>query len=83
MIDTQDLDRRISRLENRIRNINDDLSSVFVLGRLRVDRTAPINSSDVNTLDLLYDVYIDETNIYYLINSSGTLEWRLIALSSF
>jgi len=79
----KDLEQRVRRLEQKLFNLKDDFSSLFVLGRLRTDRIAPTNSNDVNSLDLLYDIVIDANNIYYLINDSGSLAWRTVTINSF
>lgn len=81
--DVKDLEQRVRRLEQKFFNLKDDFSSLFVLGRLRTDRIAPTNSGDVNSLDLLYDIVIDSSNIYYLINDSGSLAWRTVVINSF
>lgn len=78
-----DIEQRIKRLEQRANNIKNDLSKFFVLGRLRTDRGAPTNSTDVTDLDLLYDLIVTEPYLYYLIDNSGSLEWRRITLNSF
>jgi len=83
IIGAQNIEERVKRLEQRVNNIKDDLTSFFVLGRLRIDRGAPANSNDTTSLDLLYDVIIDKDYAYYLINNAGSLEWRRTALSSF
>lgn len=83
IIGTQNTEERVKRLEQRLNNVKDDLTSFFVLGRLRIDRSAPLNSTDVQGLDTLYDIVLKDNYIYYLINNSDALEWRRVALSSF
>lgn len=77
------LEERLKRVEQQLNFLNNTLSGYFVLGRLRTDRTAPASSSDVQSLDLLYDIVRDTNYTYVLINNAGTLAWRRITMSSF
>lgn len=83
IIGSQNTEERIRRIEQRVNNTKDDLTSFFVLGRLRVDRVAPTNSADVQNQDILYDVVLKNDYIYYLINNAGSLEWRRVGLNIF
>lgn len=82
-VTTNVIEERLKRVEQQLEFINNTLSSVFVLGRLRIDRSAPANSADVLTLDAQYDIVRDADYEYILINNGGTLEWRRISYSSF
>ena len=75
--------RRLARLESQVRNLPQALQGFYIQGRLRTDRTAPANSADVQTPDLLYDRVLTPTFEYILINNAGTLAWRQITLSAF
>lgn len=77
------VEQRIVNLENQVRELSQTLVRFFLKGRLRTDRTAPINSSDVQTPDKLYDRVVDANYEYILIDNSGTLEWRRISISTF
>lgn len=80
---TQNLEERVKRIEQRVNNTKNDLTSFFVLGRLRIDRDAPANSADIQGSDTLYDIVLKSDYVYYLVNNSGSLEWKRVALSSF
>lgn len=82
-ITTNIFEERLKRVEQQIQSIVDSLSTTFLLGRLRVDRTAPVDSNDVNALDALYDIVRDENYEYILINNSGTLNWVRIIMATF
>lgn len=75
--------QRIVNLENQMRNLNFTLASQFLKGRLRIDRSAPATSADVQTPDLLYDVVYTPTYTYILIDNAGALAWRRIAMGAF
>lgn len=79
----QDIYRRLVFLENQMKNLNVFLAQFFIKGRLRTDRTAPTSSSDVQAPDQLYDMVIDNSDIYVLIDNSGALSWRSVAISTF
>jgi len=75
---------RLKRVEDRLGFLENRLPQTYLQGRLRTDyTTAPANSADVNSTDLLYDYIILPTAEYILINNSGTLAWRMVTLSSF
>lgn len=74
---------RIVNLENKLKILNNTLAAFFLKGRLRTDRTAPINSADVQTPDLLYDRVVKDDYEYILIDNAGTLEWRRLTASIF
>ncbi len=76
-------EERIRRLESDVRDIQSKLANNYLLGRLRFDRTAPVNSADVQTPDALYDVVYTPTFVYILVNDSGTLTWVQYAVSTF
>lgn len=79
-----DLVRRLERLENDVRNLNQLLTPFFLIGRLRTDRAIPTSSTDVIVgKDLIYDRIVTNSFEYILIDNAGTLEWRQIVLSSF
>jgi len=79
-----ELMRRVALLENQLRSITQTLNAFYLKGRLRTDRTAPANSTDINkNVDLLYDRVITPTYEYILLNNSGTLEWVRISASTF
>jgi hypothetical protein len=76
--------RRITLLEQQMRNLTRSLKPYYLQGRLRTDRPIPASSADVNpSLDLLYDRVLSPSLEYILINNSGTLAWRTVTLSSF
>jgi len=79
----EELEQRITLVEDLIRNQSRTLTNFFQLGRLRTDRTAPSSSADVQEPDELYDRVLTPTNEYILINNSGTLEWKSVTLSTF
>jgi len=74
---------RIRRLEETVRLLELKLANSYVLGRLRFDRTAPVDSLDVQTPDKLYDIVRDENFEYVLINVAGNLRWRRISYVAF
>ena len=76
-------EERIRRVEENLRVIEIRLANNYTLGRLRFDRTAPVNSGDVQSPDRLYDIVRDTSYEYVLINDSGSLAWRRITMSSF
>jgi|ERR1017187_4703290 hypothetical protein len=78
-----ELMRRVAFVENQLRNLTNTLNGFYLLGRLRTDRTAPVNSADVQTPDMLYDRVLTADYEYILINNSGIIEWRQVSLSSF
>lgn len=75
--------QRIVLLENQVRNLNTSLVPFFLKGRLRTDRTAPVDSNDIQTPDLLYDWVIKDDYAYLVIDDSGDLKWRRITLDVF
>ena len=76
--------RRIAFLEDQLLNLTNTLNGLYQLGRTNTQRAVPANSADVVAgFDLLYDRILTATNEYILIDNAGTLEWRLISLSSF
>lgn len=77
------LAERIKRLEQQFEYISPTLDALYVKGRLRLDRMSPVNSTDVNTFDILYDIVRDTDYEYVLIDNGGTLEWRRITMSVF
>lgn len=77
------IEERLKRVEQELEFINNVLSTVFVRGRLRTDRSAPANSTDVLPLDAQYDIVRTANYEYILINDSGTLEWRRVTYNSF
>ena len=77
------LAERIKRLEQQFEYISPTLDALYVKGRLRLDRMAPANSTDVNTFDILYDIVRDQDYEYVLISTGATLEWRRITMSAF
>lgn len=83
VINHNNTEERLRRVEQNFQDLQNRLFSSYVLGRLRIDRTAPANSSDVSPPDKLYDIVRDEDYEYILINDSGTLAWRRITMSSF
>lgn len=80
---TSILEQRLKRLEQQMNFLNSTLSGYFTIGRLRTDRNAPANSTDVTSLDALHDVVRDTSYTYVLINNGGAYEWRRITMSSF
>ncbi len=74
---------RINRIQNDLDATLSNLDATYVKGRLRFDRPAPANSTDVNDTDLLYDRVVTATYEYILINNAGTLNWVRSALSTF
>lgn len=76
-------EQRLVFLENQNRTLNFTLKPYFLQGRLRTDRTSPTSSADVQPPDQLYDRVVDASYEYILINNSGTLEWRRVAISVF
>lgn len=77
------LTQRVVLLEKQMRELNSTLAAYFVKGRLRTDRSAPANSADVQTPDLLYDFVLTPTFVYVLIDNAGTLAWRRITAAAF
>lgn len=77
------LEERLKRLEQQFNFLNQTLSGYFTIGRLRIDRSAPASSSDVQPLDALYDIVRTPTYTYVAIDNAGTLEWRRITMNSF
>ncbi len=77
------IEERVRRLESQVINLENRQANNYLLGRLRFDRTAPVNSADVQTPDALYDVVYTPTFVYILINSSGTLTWVQYAVTTF
>lgn len=77
------IEERLKRVEQQLEFINNTLSSVFVRGRLRTDRTAPADSADVMPLDAQYDIVRTANYEYILVDNSGTLEWRRVTYNSF
>lgn len=78
------LEERLKRVEQQLEFLVGTLSRSFVLGRLRIDRVAPTSSADIVPFgDLLYDVLYTSGYFYVVIDDTGTLEWRRIALNSF
>lgn len=75
--------QRITNLENKVRILNNTLAAFFLKGRLRTDRTAPVDSDDVQTPDLLYDRVVKDDYEYILIDDAGMLKWRRISVSMF
>lgn len=75
--------QRIVGLENQVRNLNFTLVPFFLKGRLRTDRTAPANSNDIQTPDLLYDWVIKDDYAYIVVDDAGDLKWRRFALGVF
>ena len=77
------LQQRVVLLENQLRILNNTLQRYFVAGRLRTDRTAPVDSNDVQPPDQLYDRVLTADYEYILINDANDLKWRRIALNTF
>lgn len=80
---SNDLQRKVEKVADDLETLTISLKSQYMRGRIRTDRTAPINSSDVQTPDKIYDVVYTATDMYVLINNSGTLAWRNISLGVF
>jgi hypothetical protein len=78
-----DLMRRLVFVENQINDLPISLTSSFLKGRLRTDRAAPSSSADVQSPDQLYDIVINASYIYLLIDNSGALAWRRVSISTF
>lgn len=78
-----DIEKRIKRLELDSQNSSRTFENFFVKGRLRTERAAPSSSTDVTSGDKLYDIVITTSYIYTLVNDSGNLRWRRVAISSF
>ena len=78
-----DIEKRIKQLEFNAGNAPRTLENYFVKGRLRTERAAPSASTDVTSADKLYDIVITTSYIYTLVNDSGNLRWRRVAISSF
>ncbi len=75
--------QRLVGVENQIRNLNFTLVPFFLKGRLRTDRTAPADSNDIETPDLLYDWVIKDDYAYLVVDDAGGLKWRRITLDVF
>jgi len=75
--------RRVQELEDDNLNLTNTLNNFFIKGRLRTDRGTPSASNDVGNADKLYDVVITATYVYFLIDASGSLSWRRVAVASF
>jgi hypothetical protein len=75
--------KRINRIQNTLDNLNKSVSSTYVLGRLRFDRSAPTSSTDIFPSDLLYDRVVTNSFEYILTNNAGVLNWVRTALSTF
>ncbi len=75
--------QRVALLEQKLQNLPISNQAYFVQGRLRTDRSAPANSADVTTQDLLYDRVLTNAFEYILINDGGTLAWRQSTLNAF
>lgn len=76
-------EERIRRTEEAIRVIEIKLANSYVLGRLRIDRTAPTSSTDVQPPDKLYDIVRIYPYEYTLINNAGSFNWVRITMSTF
>ncbi len=77
-------EERITRLEQQIFTLQNRLSTAFVQGRLRTDRTtAPADSVDINNTDKLYDIIRVYPYEYILINNAGTFNWVRITMATF
>jgi hypothetical protein len=76
-------EERIKRLEQRMDNLSNYLQMLFLKGRTRVDRSAPVSSADVQPPDMLYDVVWSSDYLYIVVDDSGVLKWRRITLSTF
>lgn len=76
-------EERLRRVEEQVRLLNNLAYNKSILGRLRTDRTSPVNSSDVQSPDLEYDMVRDDSYQYVLINNSGTLQWMRWSYSTF
>ncbi len=83
ILGTDQIDERMKRVEEELELLDNNLDALYVKGRLRFDRAAPTSSSDVQTLDLLYDIVRDTNYEYVLINDAGNKRWRRITMSSF
>lgn len=57
-----------------------NLQNIFVAGR-KIGKI-PSASIDVSTEDKIGDFNVDATYAYYLINNSGTAEWRRVSVGS-
>jgi hypothetical protein len=77
------VDERVGRVEEAIRVIENRLANSYLQGRIRFDRTAPIDSADVQSPDRLYDIVRIYPYEYVLINNAGTLNWVRITMSTF
>lgn len=62
-----------------IREFN-NLENIFIAGR-KVGKI-PSASNDVVAGDKIGDFNVDDTYAYYLIDKSGTAEWRRVAVGS-
>lgn len=76
-------EERLKRVEEQVRLLENRFFNTFLQGRIRFDRTVPVNSADVQTPDRLYDRVLSPTAEYILINNAGTLAWRKIIMSAF
>lgn len=74
---------RIARIQDTLNNTLNNLDSTYVKGRIRLDRTPPINTLDVNKTDLLYDRVLTTTYEYILVDNAGVLNWVRSALNTF
>lgn len=71
-------EQRIALLENQVRLLNNTLKPFFVQGRLRTDRTVPVDSDDIQPPDQLYDWIVKDDYIYTVVIETGALKWRQI-----
>lgn len=81
--DKAELEQRIIYLEDQVRNLTQTLNAYFIKGRLRTDRTAPVDSDDIQTPDKLYDRILLDDYEYTVINDAGALKWRRVTNSVF
>lgn len=63
----------------------DSLLQTYIHGRNRTyinDRNVPTSSADTAVTDAEGDVMYDTNYLYILVNNSGTLVWRRVALAA-